>query len=319
MSTSTAFHARAEIWRLLVMCSAMSLRMCETGTTSSRGPATAAGCGAGAAAGCGAGAAAGGGAAGGGGAAAALRSATYARTSPLVMRPPVPVPTTCDRSTPCSSASRRTSGDRICDLGPRSGRPLAPATDGAAAAPVGVGSSGEAVWGGARGGADSGASPPPRAGAAGAAETPAVCAAPGEAPTPDSSISASGVLTATVWPSGTRIFVSTPAAGEGTSVSTLSVEISNRGSSRATVSPSRLSHLRMVPSTTVSPSWGMVTVVMCPPGSPRSELLDGGLDVGDLRQVGVLEDRGERDGHVRRGETDHRCVEVLESLLGDHG
>jgi hypothetical protein len=43
-------------------------------------------------------------------------------------------------------------------------------------------------------------------------------------------------------------------------VSTLSVEISNRGSSRSTLSPGPFSHLVMVPSTTVSPSWGMVTV-----------------------------------------------------------
>jgi pyruvate dehydrogenase E2 component (dihydrolipoamide acetyltransferase) len=45
------------------------------------------------------------------------------------------------------------------------------------------------------------------------------------------SISAIGVFTDTVCPSCTRILLSVPAAGDGTSVSTLSVEISKSGSS----------------------------------------------------------------------------------------
>jgi hypothetical protein len=53
------------------------------------------------------------------------------------------------------------------------------------------------------------------------------------------------------------IFVTVPATGDGTSVSTLSVEISNSGSSRATLSPSFFSHFRIVPSTIVSPSCGI--------------------------------------------------------------
>jgi hypothetical protein len=55
--------------------------------------------------------------------------------------------------------------------------------------------------------------------------------------------------------------VSVPAAGDGTSVSTLSVEISNSGSSWATSSPSCFSHFRIVPSMTVSPSWGILTCI----------------------------------------------------------
>ncbi len=55
--------------------------------------------------------------------------------------------------------------------------------------------------------------------------------------------------------------MTTPAAGEGTSVSTLSVEISTRTSSTAIESPTFFAHRRMVPSVTVSPNWGMVTVV----------------------------------------------------------
>ncbi len=50
-----------------------------------------------------------------------------------------------------------------------------------------------------------------------------------------------------------------PATGEGTSVSTLSVEISSSGSSTSTLSPSCLSHRVTVPSVTLSPSSGNVT------------------------------------------------------------
>src|SRR5579884_3604303 len=71
-------------------------------------------------------------------------------------------------------------------------------------------------------------------------------------------MTASRVPTSTVSPSGTRISVTTPAAGEGTSESTLSVDTSKRTSSSSTGSPTFFIHLVMVPSVTVSPSWGMV-------------------------------------------------------------
>jgi hypothetical protein len=70
------------------------------------------------------------------------------------------------------------------------------------------------------------------------------------------------VPTSTVSPSWTRISVSTPDTGDGTSVSTLSVDTSNNGSSAATVSPTFLNHCVMVPSVTVSPSCGSVTSAM---------------------------------------------------------
>jgi len=54
---------------------------------------------------------------------------------------------------------------------------------------------------------------------------------------------ATTVLMPTVAPSCTLISVSVPAAGDGISASTLSVEISKRGSSRCTLSPTFLSHL----------------------------------------------------------------------------
>jgi hypothetical protein len=65
--------------------------------------------------------------------------------------------------------------------------------------------------------------------------------------------------TGTVSPSPTRISVNTPATGEGTSVSTLSVETSNNGSSAATESPTFLNQRVMVPSVTVSPNCGSDT------------------------------------------------------------
>src|SRR5215467_2084747 len=74
---------------------------------------------------------------------------------------------------------------------------------------------------------------------------------------PAASIVATTVLMGTVCPSLTLISFNTPAEGEGISASTLSVEISNSGSSRSTLSPGFLSHLVMVPSKMLSPIWGI--------------------------------------------------------------
>ena len=179
-------------------------------------------------------------------------AAMAASTSCLVMRPPVPVPAIDDRSSSCSAASLRTNGERTWERGPRScsaGAAVAAAAAGAwaaggAACGVGTGSAVETA-----GTSAAGSSAESAASAAGVAGDAA-------APSPES-ISASSVPTATVSPSGTRIFVTVPATGEGTSVSTLSVEISKSGSSRSIVSPSCLSHFRMVPSMIVSPSCGI--------------------------------------------------------------
>ena len=51
-----------------------------------------------------------------------------------------------------------------------------------------------------------------------------------------------------------------PAAGDGISASTLSVEISNSGSSRSTWSPILRIQRTTVPSVTDSPIWGMTTL-----------------------------------------------------------
>src|SRR5689334_8269468 len=74
---------------------------------------------------------------------------------------------------------------------------------------------------------------------------------------PAASIVPTTVWIGTVWPSPTLISFSTPADGDGISASTLSVEISNSGSSRSTLSPGFLSHLVMVPSKMLSPIWGI--------------------------------------------------------------
>ncbi len=53
--------------------------------------------------------------------------------------------------------------------------------------------------------------------------------------------------------------MTTPVPGLGTSVSTLSVEISSSGASASIVPPSLTSHLTIVPSETDTPIWGMTT------------------------------------------------------------
>ncbi len=90
---------------------------------------------------------------------------------------------------------------------------------------------------------------------------------PEPAPSP-SSITASCAPTSTVSSSPTAISRSTPAAGEGISVSTLSVDTSRSGSSASTRSPSFFSQRVTVPSVTLSPSWGMDTETDIVPVTP---------------------------------------------------
>ena len=106
---------------------------------------------------------------------------------------------------------------------------------------------------------------------AGATAASDVAAGSGEVAAPPSPSPTTAITapTGTVSPSLTRISSNVPPMGEGTSVSTLSVDTSNRGSSRAIVSPTALNHLVMVPSVTVSPSWGRVTSAIRRSGSFR--------------------------------------------------
>ena len=72
-------------------------------------------------------------------------------------------------------------------------------------------------------------------------------------------MTASSPPISTVSSSPATILVRVPAAGEGISVSTLSVDTSSKGSSTSTVSPSFLSQRVTVPSLTDSPSAGICT------------------------------------------------------------
>jgi hypothetical protein len=144
------------------------------------------------------------------------------------MRPPAPVPATWFKSRLLSFAILRTSGEE---------RTLSLTLVGSWAATAGAGS----------------AFADAAAGAAGAALAPAV---PPITPTT--------VLICTVFPAGTLISERTPAAGDGISASTLSVEISKSGSSRCTVSPTCFNHFVIVPSKIDSPICGMMTSVPGP-------------------------------------------------------
>ena len=84
---------------------------------------------------------------------------------------------------------------------------------------------------------------------------------------PLTAILASGVPTSTVVSTGTRISASTPVAGEGTSVSILSVEISQIVSSAWTRSPTSKRQATTVPSATDTPIWGIVTSTRVVPPS----------------------------------------------------
>ena len=99
-----------------------------------------------------------------------------------------------------------------------------------------------------------------------ASAAPPLSAPASAAPSPTTAITEP---TDTVAPSSTRISSTVPAMGDGTSVSTLSVDTSKSGSSSATASPTALNHLVMVPSVTVSPSWGRVTSAIRRSGSFR--------------------------------------------------
>src|SRR5207244_5286408 len=101
-----------------------------------------------------------------------------------------------------------------------------------------------ARWGAATGGA--------------AGEAAVAGAAVAEAPL-SVSITATSVCTGTVCPSWTLISARTPADGAGVSASTLSVAISNSGSSPFTSSPSFLSQLLKASSGIGYPILGMTT------------------------------------------------------------
>ena len=184
-----------------------------------------------------------------------------------MIRPPTPVPFTSLAAILFSSRRRRTTGERTrgslaepfavaafatgTKPGGGGGGVGADATgtgSGAVTTGAGAGGGGGATGGGAT--ATGGVSTTGGAGAGAGA---------GAGGAPESPITAKRAPTATVSPSFTKISVTTPAAGEGTSESTLSVDTSKSGSSRSTASPIFFIQRVIVPSVTVSPSCGIVT------------------------------------------------------------
>ena len=140
------------------------------------------------------------------------------------MRPSLPLPITMDASRSCSSSRRRTAGLSLYDVSSLSDA----ATDSGTAA---------TSWTSAR-----------------AAVTPA---------SPSSSIASTSPLV-TVVPSLIFISLRIPAAGAGTSSTTLSVSRSTRFSSRATASPGFLCQPTSVASVTDSGSCGtLISIVIC--------------------------------------------------------
>ncbi|CAB4777276.1 unannotated protein [freshwater metagenome] len=158
-----------------------------------------------------------------------LGAGDAASTSCLVMRPPSPVPTISLASKPRCVISRRTTGEVTSPF-------------------TGVGACTE--------------SSSPTALCALAFGDAALLLAPVAAAS--SVTTATRSPTGTVEPSVTRISVITPAIGDGTSVSTLSVVTSYKGSSALTCSPTALSQRVIVAEVTVSPSWGIVMSITSP-------------------------------------------------------
>ncbi len=171
----------------------------------------------------------------------------------LVTRPPMPDPAIWPMSTPCSFAIRRTSGEDF--WWPAAGADGSAGADGCRGGATGaVGAEGAAArCRGCRRGAAAGAHRVPSHGGIGGRRHLAT--------SPATPIVATTLLTGTVSPSLTAIDVSTPAAGDGISASTLSVEISKSGSSRSTESPTFLIQRTIVPSAIDSPICGITTGV----------------------------------------------------------
>src|SRR5580765_6839294 len=185
--------------------------------------------------------------------------------SRLVTRPAMPLPCRFEISMPCSAAILRTSGDdfvrSLSSIDP-------PLPDGRAAGCNAAGATAgvwlEMVDGFA---VDSWRGGPPLAATAGDADAGtgdddagAGAVAAGIATAPASvSMRATTVCTGTVCPSVTSTSASTPDVGDGISASTLSVEISKIGSSRLIASPTFFSQRDIVPSAIDSPIWGITT------------------------------------------------------------
>src|ERR1035437_2806145 len=234
---------------------------------------------------------------------------TSASTSCLRTRPPRPVPGTCERSTSCSAAIRCTTGE-YCRWGPPGRAAGSSAPDAAPAWPrPGTGEltpppadpasrpgAGELTPPPADPASRPGAgelTPPPAdpASRPGAGEPtraldldpaspsdtsgcdrplPGSPAGPSRSAATPVAIRANTTPTSTAPPHPPRISVTTPLTGAGTSVSILSVEISQIVWSASIRSPACTRQPTTVPSTTDTPICGMVTSVSAPAPAPAS-------------------------------------------------
>src|SRR5438876_4847153 len=237
----------------------------------------------------------------------------------FVTRPAYPLPGIREISTLCSAAILRTSGvdlvRRRCSAvctpppSPAAGRPDVAAAGRPDGLSAGGGGGAAAVFGASAFGA----------GGAGAAAFGGSGLAGADAAVPASvSRTPTTVCTGTVCPSWTLISASTPADGAGISASTLSVEISNRGSSRLTGSPTFLSHLLKVPSAIDSPICGIKTSTRAIASPSVSRQPSRRLhDIVSLGQDEVLQSRRIRERDVVRRHAHDRPVEPFERLLVD--
>src|SRR5439155_19236172 len=198
-------------------------------------------------------------------------------TSDLVILPAGPLPATPVRSTPSTAAARSATGvaggerrsgaTGAAGEGPACGGALAGSEGVSATAAAGRASS-AAAGGGVACEASSagGRSASVTAGGCWASGAGACCAA-GAAPSRGgASPTASRAITCptvTVSPSSIRISVTVPLRGEGSSMSTLSVEISTIVSLALMKSPTFTCHSRIVPSLTDSPAAGVTTSMIC--------------------------------------------------------
>src|SRR6266581_1849364 len=230
------------------------------------------------------------------------------------MRPPAPVPETVARSMLFSFARRRTSGELWMRSPGRRGGAAGPAA-GTGAGGAGAGFAADAA------GADAGTAAALGWAAGEGASVFAGAGAGAAAAAPSESITPTIVWIGTVCPSPTLISLSTPAAGAGISASTLSVEISNSGSSRSTLSPGFFSHLVMVPSKMLSPIWGitistaMIALLFSLKSLIPRQFLRGRKNFFRVGQE-IFFQRG-RIGHgrIERGHTHQRPIQILERLF----
>ena len=209
----------------------------------------------------------------GGAAAPAVRPSAAASTSSRVMRPPTPVPVIVAGSRPCSAMRRRTTGDssgcrrRRARRGPgcgagAGGRAPAGAAPGRAPAPAARSAAGSLGGRGLGGRAPRRPAAPRRAASAAGASA-AGAAAGGRVAVADHGQHGADVDGVALGHQDLGERSRRPARAPRSRPCRWTPRTAARP--RRPVSPTSLNHLVIVPSVTVSPSWGIVMSAMCLP------------------------------------------------------